>query len=79
LRIRYIERTSVLEKIGLHNYLAHISSPLMSEVIPADHSATPGLLYDIEGNFVLVSTSVCLKSIRKRIVLFILNILIINP
>ena len=68
LRIRYIERTSVLEKIGLHNYLAHISSPLMSEVIPADHSATPGLLYDIEGNFVFVSTSVCLKSIRKSIV-----------
>ena len=67
-RIRYIERTSVLKKIGLHNYLAHISSPIMSDIIVSDGSQTGGLLYDIEANFVLVPTDLCLKGIRRRIV-----------
>ena len=68
-RARFIERTSVLSEIAYGNYIVHISSPLVSELILAENTANPALIYDIEGNFVLASISLCLKEIRKKMVI----------
>lgn len=56
--------------MGLHNYVVHISSPIVPEILSAENSSSPASMIDIEGNFMLTSTQLCLKEIRKMIVGF---------
>jgi len=58
----------VLKRIGLHNFLIHISSPVIPDLISNERSAEAPLIYDIEGNFVLSKTSICTQVIRSKIV-----------
>lgn len=40
----------------------------MADIVAAENSTSPGVIYDIEGNFILVSINLCLKEIRKKMV-----------
>jgi len=65
-RVRYLESTSVLEKIAMTNYMIHRSSPII-DLLVTEGSA---LIYDIEANFVLAPIQACLEAIKKKSVSF---------
>ena len=54
--------------VGPHNFMVHISSPIVADIIAAENTLNPGLIYDIEGNFILVAGNLCLKEIKKKMV-----------
>jgi len=53
-----------MRSIGSHYFIAHISTPLLDDLI-ADGSA---IYIDVEGNFFMVPYNVSLTAIKKKIV-----------
>jgi len=56
----------VLLGLSLHNFIVHISSPIVGEL--ASNATNTVLTYDIEANFLLAPIGGCLAEIKKKMV-----------
>lgn len=47
----------------------------MADLLAAENTDTPAIMCDIEGDFRLTSKDLCLKGIRKRLVLYLFQLM----
>lgn len=77
-RIRFIEQAPVLEHVCGSYYLAHMSSPLMNELLAnqnVNDALKSSIIFDIESNFIAVPINTVLETIRSRLIGYMRNIL----
>ena len=80
-RVRFIEKCKVLEHISNSYYVAHVSSPLISDIISfktkeelTENPLTSSVLFDLDGNFIATPINVVLSCIRKKLVVTMKNL-----